>query len=110
MALLRTETNQQMNQATTNALQILGFAALTLSVRVLTWLALLGGMALFAYSVLYPDLQRTGAACGYALLVFLPALWSEKKQNRQAPARAAAIQQPNPWPNGGGPIEERQYE
>jgi hypothetical protein len=102
-------TMNQNNPTTTSALQILGFAALTLSVRVLTWLALLGGMALFAYAVLYPDLQRTGAACGYALLVFLPALWSEKKQNRTAAARTAAIQQPNPWPNGG-PIEERQYE
>jgi len=98
-----------MNQATTNALQILGFAALTLSVRVLTWLALLGGMALFAYAVLYPDLQRTGAACGYALLVFLPALWSEKKQNRQSSAVTASIYQNSRAPNGGQ-MEERSYE
>jgi len=90
---------------TTDALKILGFAALTLSVRVLTWLALLGGMALFAYAVLYPDLQRTGAACGYALLVFLPSLWSEKKQNRQAPARIQKTQ----WANGQQ-VEEQAYE
>lgn len=98
-----------MNQATTNALQILGFAALTLSVRVLTWLALLGGMGLFSYAVLYPDLQRTGAACGYALLVFLPALWSEKKQNRQAPARNAEIQR-NSWAPNGAQVEAQNYE
>ena len=94
-----TTRNNPNPTMTINALQVLGFAALTLSVRVLTWLALLGGMALFAYAVLYPDLQRTGAACGYALLVFLPALWSEKKQNRQAPRAAAEIQR-RQWPNG----------
>jgi hypothetical protein len=94
---------------TTDALKILGFAALTLSVRVLTWLALLGGMALFAYAVLFPDLQRTGAACGYALLVFLPSLWSEKKQNRQAGPRAAAIQQ-NSWAPNGAQQEAQTYE
>lgn len=95
--------------ADTQALRILGFAALTLSVRVLTWLALLGGMGLFAYAVLYPDLQRTGAACGYALLVFLPALWSEKKQNRQSAARAATIQQ-NAERLNGAQQEELRYE
>lgn len=76
-------------QMTTEAIKMLSFAAFALSVRVLTWLALLGGMALFAYAVLYPDPQRTGAACGYALLVFLPALWSEKREKR-----AQAAQQP----------------
>ena len=71
----------------TEALRILGFAALTLSVRVLTWLSLLGGMGLFAYAVLYPDPLRTGAACAYAILIFIPALWSEKKEKRPPPAR-----------------------
>jgi hypothetical protein len=76
------EKKTMPDSMTTEALRILGFAALTLSVRVLTWLSLLGGMALFGYAVLYPDPMRTAAACAYAVLIFIPALWSEKKTNR----------------------------
>ncbi len=59
--------------------RILAFAALTLSVRILTWLSTLGAMALFTYAVLFPATDRTIAAALFALLVFLPALYSEKK-------------------------------
>ena len=90
-----------------DALKIFGFAALTLSVRVLTWFALAGGMGLFIYAVLFPDIQRTGAACGYALLVFLPALWSEKKQNRGAARTVAQIQRLN---GSEQQTEAREYE
>ena len=66
---------------TTDALKILGFAALTLSVRVLHLASRSSAAWRFAYAVLFPDLQRTGAACGYALLVFLR-LCGRKKQNQ----------------------------
>lgn len=69
---------------TNEALKILGFAALALSVRVLTWVSLLGGMALFGYAVWNPSDQRTVAASLFALLVFIPSLWSEKKQRPAA--------------------------
>jgi hypothetical protein len=71
---------------TTEALRILAFAALTLSVRVLTWIALIGGMALFGYAVLYPNQDRTFAAALFAVLIFIPALWSEKREKRAQPA------------------------
>lgn len=72
-----------MNDPTQEALRILAFAALTLSVRVLTWLSLIGGMALFTYAVLYPSDGRTVAASLYAALIFLPSLWSERKPRQQ---------------------------
>lgn len=72
---------------TNEALKILGFAALTLSVRVLTWLSLVGGMALFGYAVIEPSRERTIAAALFAILVYLPSLWNEKKERRaQQPA------------------------
>ena len=71
---------------TTEALRILGFAALTLSVRVLTWLSLIGGMGLFAYAVVKPSRERTIAAALFAVLVYLPSLWNEKKERRVAQA------------------------
>lgn len=75
-----------MQDSTTNeALKILGFAALTLSVRILTWLSLIGGLALFGYAVLAPDHERTFAASLYAVLIFIPALWSEKRERRVPP-------------------------
>jgi hypothetical protein len=70
-----------------DAARILAFAALTLSVRILTWISLIGGMALFTYAVLYPGDARTLAASLYALLIFLPALWSEKRERRRPPAQ-----------------------
>jgi hypothetical protein len=69
---------------TNEALKILGFAALTLSVRVLTWLSLVGAMALFGYAVWLPSPERTLAAALFACLVFMPSLWSEKKQRPAA--------------------------
>ena len=72
---------------TNEALKILGFAALTLSVRVLTWIALIGGMVLFGYAVLYPNQDRTFAAALFAVLIFIPALWSEKRERRAQPAQ-----------------------
>ncbi len=72
---------------TTEALRILGFAALTLSVRVLTWLSLLGGMGLFAYAVIYPTTDRTIAAALFAALIYLPSLYSEKHKRAQPPQR-----------------------
>ncbi len=78
-----------MNDSMTNeALRILGFAALTLSVRVLTWISLIGGMGLFGYAVWNPQPERTLAASLFAALIFIPALWSEKRERR--------IQQPAP--------------
>jgi hypothetical protein len=77
-------TNSDLMQ---QSLRILGFAALTLSVRVLTWLSLLGGSLLFGYAVIYPDQMRTIAASLYAVLIFIPALWSEKKEKRPAQAK-----------------------
>lgn len=78
-----------MNDSMTNeALRILGFAALTLSVRVLTWCAMIGGMGLFSYAVAYPSQERTIAAALFAVLIFIPSLWSEKRERR--------IQQPAP--------------
>ena len=68
-----------MNESGMDAARILAFAALTLSVRVLTWTSLLAGVALFTYAVLYPSDGRTLAASLFAALIFLPALWSEKK-------------------------------
>lgn len=68
-----------MEDSSQQALRILAFAALTLSVRVLTWLSLVGGIALFAYAVLYPQQERTIAAALFAVLIFIPALWSERK-------------------------------
>lgn len=76
-----------MNDPTQEALRILAFAALTLSVRVLTWLSLIGGMALFTYAVLYPQMDRTIAAALFAVLMFLPALWSEKKPKAKPTVR-----------------------
>jgi hypothetical protein len=70
---------------TTEALRILGFAALTLSVRVLTWLSLLGGMGLFAYAVIYPTTDRTIAAALFAALIYLPSLYSEKHKRAHPP-------------------------
>jgi lipid-A-disaccharide synthase-like uncharacterized protein len=69
------------------AMRILSFAALTLSVRVLTWLSLLGVTGLFIYAVLYPTIDRTIAAALFALLVYLPSLWTEKKERRAQPVR-----------------------
>ncbi len=74
------------DSGTTEALKILSFAALALSVRVLTWLALIGGMVLFGYAVLYPNQDRTFAAALFAILIFIPALWSEKREKRAQPA------------------------
>jgi uncharacterized membrane protein YqjE len=70
---------------TTEALRILAFAALTLSVRVLTWLSLIGGMSLFGYAIYEPNRERTIAAALFAVLMFIPSLWSEKKERRQPP-------------------------
>lgn len=81
--------NDSMN---TEALRILAFAALTLSVRVLTWIALIGGMALFGYAVLYPNQDRTFAAALFAVLIFIPALWSEKREKRAQPAPRPSYQ------------------
>ena len=92
---------------TTEALRILGFAALTLSVRVLTWLSLLGGMALFGYAVLYPTTDRTIAASLFAALMFLPALWSEKKEKRANIVQAETIRRQN-WANGLQQAQEDQ--
>lgn len=92
MAKLRGKTMNQ-ESAMTEALRILAFAALTLSVRVLTWLALTGGMALFGYAVLYPNQDRTFAAALFAVLIFIPALWSEKREKRAQPAPQVRYQQ-----------------
>ena len=78
---------------TTEALRILGFAALTLSVRVLTWLSLIGGMGLFAYAVVEPSRERTIAAALFAILVYLPSLWNEKKERRAAPQQIQRYQE-----------------
>jgi hypothetical protein len=72
---------------TTEALRILGFAALTLSVRVLTWLSLIGVMAIFGYAVVFPSPDRTIAAALFAVLVFIPSLIMEKKERRAQPMR-----------------------
>jgi hypothetical protein len=82
---------------TTEALRILGFAALTLSVRVLTWLSLIGGMGLFAYAVIYPTTDRTIAAALFAALIYLPSLWSEKKERKTNLTR---VVQQTAWANG----------
>jgi hypothetical protein len=83
-------TNSDLMQ---QSLRILGFAALTLSVRVLTWLSLLGGLGLFGYAVVYPDENRTIAAALYAVLIFIPALWSEKKDKRSQGAQRQPIEE-----------------
>ena len=67
-------------------LKILGFAALTLSVRVLTWLSLTGALGVFAYAVYEPTRERTIAAALFAILVYVPALVIEKRSQR-APIR-----------------------
>lgn len=72
---------------TNEAMKMLAFAAFTLSVRVLTWLSLIGGMALFGYAVVYPNQDRTFAAALFAVLIFIPALWSEKREKRAQPAQ-----------------------
>lgn len=75
------------------AMRILSFAALTLSVRVLTWLSLFGVTGLFIYAVLYPTMERTTAAALFALLVYLPSLWTEKKERRAQSIRQYQQQQ-----------------
>ena len=78
---------------TTEALKILGFAALTLSVRVLTWFGLAGSMGLFAYAVIFPDTLRIIAAALFAVLVFIPSLVTEKKERRAQPIRVQVEQE-----------------
>ena len=79
-----------MNESMTNeAIKMLTFAAFTVSVRVLTWTAMIGGTALFGYAVLNPQPERTLAASLFGALIFIPALWSEK---RERPARQPAPQ------------------
>lgn len=78
---------------TTEAIKMLSFAAFALSVRVLTWLALIGGMALFGYAVLYPNQDRTVAAALFAILIFIPALWSEKREKRAQAAPQSRYQE-----------------
>jgi hypothetical protein len=73
---------------TTDPLRILAFAALTLSVRILTWLSLLGGTALFAYAVIEPTNERTIAAALYAVLVYMPSLLIERRRPVQRPRPA----------------------
>jgi lipid-A-disaccharide synthase-like uncharacterized protein len=77
----------EQSTMTTEALKILGFAALTLSVRVLTWFGLFGSMALFGYAVAYPDDRRIIAAALFAILVFIPSLIVERKERRAQPVR-----------------------
>lgn len=78
---------------TTEAIKMLSFAALALSVRVLTWIALIGGMGLFGYAVLYPNQDRTFAAALFAILIFIPALWSEKREKRVQPSPQSRYQE-----------------
>jgi lipid-A-disaccharide synthase-like uncharacterized protein len=78
---------------TTEALKILGFAALTLSVRILTWFGLAGSMGLFAYAVIFPDTLRIISAALFAVLVFIPSLIVEKKERRAQPIRQYQQQQ-----------------
>lgn len=83
-----------MNDSMTNeAMKMLAFAAFTLSVRVLTWLALIGSMALFGYAVWNPNPDRTIAAALFAVLIFIPALWSEKREKRQPQQPAQRYQE-----------------
>ena len=79
------------------ALRILGFAALTLSVRILTWCSLVGAMALFGYAVALPSTDRTIAAALFAVLVFLPCVINERRPKQAPRTRPAA------------PVEEQQY-
>ena len=94
-----------MNDETSFALRILGFAALSLSVRILTWLSLAGCIALFVYAVLYPTMDRTIAAALFAMLVYLPSLWNEKKERKPNLARVQAIH--SQYQNGADQMEER---
>jgi len=68
-----------MNDSMTEALRILGFAALTLSVKILTWLSLTGAIAAFAYALIEPNRERTIVAAAYAVLVYLPSLFIERR-------------------------------
>lgn len=72
--------------STVEPLRILAFAALTLSVRVLTWIALTISSTLFAVAVVYPARERTIAAALFAILIYLPSIFVEKRKTT-APAK-----------------------
>lgn len=63
----------------TEALRILGFASLLVSMKILTWTAMLGGLGLFTYAVIQPTQERTIAASLFALLIFLPSILIERR-------------------------------
>lgn len=91
----------------TEALKVLGFAALMLSVKILTWLSLLGAFSLFLYAMVEPERERTISAALFAALVFLPSLFMERKP--RPPTRVHTAAQPQPYGNGGEVAEEQRY-
>jgi len=65
--------------------RILAFAALTISVRILTWTTVLVGSGIFIYAVIDPNQTRTIAAATYAILIFLPSIFVEKRRQPVRP-------------------------
>lgn len=96
----------EQNTLMTDALKILGFAALTLSVKILTWLSMTGALSLFIYAMVEPQRERTIAAALFALLVFLPSLLMERKPRppTQVPMQTPHIPHIN---NGSDSLEDR---